>query len=72
MVCGELVERMLQDGRFPNTETLKGMKGIAFLDCEGDGRTKTSEGKSSSYSRYPLWTSSDFDVEKAKLTEESA
>ena len=72
MVCGELVEYMLQNGRFPNTEMLKGMKGIAFLDCGGNGRADAGAGKSSSYSRYPLWTSSDFDVEKAKLTEESA
>ena len=72
MVCGELVEYMLQNGRFPNTEMLKGMKGIAFLDCGGNGRADAGAGKPSSYSRYPLWTSSDFDVEKAKLTEESA
>ena len=72
MVCGELVEYMLQNGRFPNTEMLKGMKGIAFLDCGGNGRADAGAGKPSSYSRYPLWTSSDFDVEKAKRTEESA
>lgn len=69
MVCGELVEYMLQNGRFPDTATMKGIKGIAFLDCKGNGRVNASAGKPSSYSRYPLWTSSDFDEEKGKLSE---
>ena len=34
IICGELVAHILQDGYFPDMETLKGIKGIAFLEHE--------------------------------------
>ena len=58
---------MLRDGRFPNTEELQQVKGIVFFTQKQE--KDAPEMRSGQYSRYPLWTSSDFDEEKGKLSE---
>ena len=69
-ICGERVEHMLREGQFPNMEQLKGVRGIAFLDREEtEPLVAEGGGKTTSYPRYPLWMSSEFDVEKEKLSE---
>ena len=67
LVCGELVGSMLRDGRFPDTEELQQVKGIVFFAQKQE--KDAPEMRSGQYSRYPLWTSSDFDEEKGKLSE---
>ena len=67
LVCGELVGSMLRDGRFPDTEGLQQVKGIVFFAQKQE--KDAPEMRSGQYSRYPLWTSSDFDEEKGKLSE---
>ena len=67
LVCGELVGSMLRDGRFPDTEELQQVKGIVFFAQKQE--KDAPEIRSGQYSRYPLWTSSDFDEEKGKLSE---
>ena len=67
LVCGELVGSMLRDGRFPDTEELQQVKGIVFFAQKQE--KDAPEMRSVQYSRYPLWTSSDFDEEKGKLSE---
>lgn len=67
LVCGELVGSMLRDGRFPDTEELQQVKGIVFFARKQE--KDAPEMRSGQYPRYPLWTSSDFDEEKGKLSE---
>lgn len=56
IVCGVLVGAMLEAGRFPDAEILKGIKGIAFRsDRQILPAEVMTNGKNATYARYPLW-----------------
>ena len=56
IICGVLVGAMLEVGRFPDAEILKGIKGIAFRsDRQILPAEVMTNGKNATYVRYPLW-----------------
>ena len=56
IICGDLVGQTLEEGRFPDTEILQNIKGIAFRsDRQVHPEVAVPNGKNATYARYPLW-----------------
>lgn len=56
IICGDLVGQTLEEGRFPDTEMLQSIKGIAFRsDRQVHPDVTVPNSKNATYACYPLW-----------------